>query len=83
MPFLDVAGLLAGYAEYNRVTRTVAAASGAILIEGEDRIPGDPEHFADSVHFRDPGLALQAERVFEGLRAAPAVRALLEARREN
>ena len=78
MPFLDVPALLAGYAEYNQVTRTVAQATGAIMIEGEDLIPGDPEHFADSVHFRDPGLRLQAERILAGLRAAPAFRSLLD-----
>lgn len=81
MPFLDVGGLLAGYAEYNRVIRAVARATGAILIEGEDSIPGDPRHFADSVHFRDPGLVLQAERVLAGLLAAPAYQDLLARRR--
>jgi hypothetical protein len=83
MPFLDVPGLLAGYAEYNRVIRAVAAARGAILIEGEDSIPGDARHFADSVHFRDPGLCLQAERVLAGLIAAPAYRALLDRTRSG
>ena len=78
MPFLDVPGLMAGYAEYNRVIRAVAKTQGAILIEGENSIPADAEHYADSVHFRDPGLALQAKRVSDGLLAAPAYRALLE-----
>src|SRR6185295_525600 len=77
MPFLDVPGLLAGYGEYNRVLREVARASGAILVEGEDSIPGDATHFADSVHFRDPGLVLQAERVLHGLLAAPAYQELV------
>ncbi len=80
MPFLDVGGLLAGYAEYNRVIRAVARAAGAILIEGEDSIPGDARHFADSVHFRDPGLVKQAERVLAGLLAAPAYRDLVARR---
>jgi hypothetical protein len=81
MPFLDVAGLMAGYAEYNRVIRAVAGATGVLLIEGEDTIPGDSTHFADSVHFRDPGMVLQAERVLRGLLAAPAYQALVERRR--
>jgi hypothetical protein len=81
MPFLDLPGLLAGYAEYNRVIRAVAGATGAILIEGEGSIPGDEEHFADSVHLRDPGLALQAERVLRGLLAAPAYQELVSRRR--
>ncbi|NOT31776.1 MAG: SGNH/GDSL hydrolase family protein [Planctomycetes bacterium] len=80
MPFLDLAGLLAGYAEYNRVIRAVAGATGAILVEGEDSIPGDATHFADSVHFRDPGLVLQARRVLHGLLAAPAYQELVARR---
>lgn len=81
MPFLTPEALLAGYTEYNRVIREVARATGAILVEGEDRIPADGTHFADSVHLRDPGLAVQSERVLEGLLAAPAYRALVERRR--
>jgi len=81
MPFLDVPSLMADYAEYNRVIRRVAAAQAVILIEGEDAIPGDEEHFADSVHLRDPGLRLQAERVLRGLLAARSYRELLEQRR--
>lgn len=69
MPFFDVPDLLAGYAEANRILRAVAAETGALLVEGEETIPGDEEHFADTVHFRDPGLALQAERVSLELQA--------------
>ena len=77
MPFFDAADLLAGYAEANRIVRAVAAETGALLIGGEETIPGDAEHFADTVHLRDPGLALQARRVVDGLLAAPEVRARL------
>jgi len=77
MPFFDVPDLLAGYAEANRLIRAVAAETGALLIEGEETIPGDAEHFADTVHLRDPGLALQARRVLAGLLASPEVRAQL------
>lgn len=81
MPFLDPASLLDGYEEYNRVIRTVAQSTGAILIEGEGVIPGDALHFADSVHFLDPGSKLQAERILRGLLAAPAFQGLLDRRR--
>jgi len=81
MPFLTTAGLLAGYAEYNRVIRAVAAGTGVVLVEGEQEIPGDAEHFADSVHFRDPGNVLQAERVLSGLLSSEAYHALLARRR--
>ena len=81
MPFLDVPSLLAGYEAYNRVIREVARAHDAILVEGELSIPGDTEHFADSVHFRDPGLVLQARRILDGLLAAPEYRTLLDQKR--
>jgi GDSL-like lipase/acylhydrolase family protein len=81
MPFLTPAGLLAGYGEYNRVIRAVAAGTGVVLVEGEQEIPGDAEHFADSVHFRDPGNALQARRVLAGLLGSSAYQALLARRR--
>lgn len=81
MPFLTPAGLLAGYSEYNRVIRAVAERTGVVLVEGEAAIPGDPEHFADSVHFRDPGNALQARRVLQGLLGARSYGELLERRR--
>jgi hypothetical protein len=81
VPFLSVEDLLAGYAEYNRVIRVVAADTGALLIEGEHTIPGDARHFADTVHFLDPGLLLQAERVLAGLLAAPEYQALLARKR--
>ena len=67
MPFLSIDDLLAGFAEINRVIREVAAATGAILVEGEDSIPGDGMHFNDSVHLLDPGLELQARRILEAL----------------
>jgi len=81
MPFMDVERLFAGYEEYNRVVREVAHETGAILVEDELSIPGDGRHFSDSVHFLDPGSRQQAERVLAGLRAAPAWRAWIEARR--
>ena len=80
-PFLEVETLLACFEQFNRVIREVARDSGAILVEGEYTIPGDDEHFADSVHFRDPGFRLQAARVLAALLQAPEYRALLEAKR--
>jgi len=49
----------------------VAREQGCILVEGEDGIPGDPAHFADSVHFTDEGCRLQAQRVLEVLLVSP------------
>jgi lysophospholipase L1-like esterase len=59
--------LLVAFEEYNRVIRAVAQQTGALLVEGEDSIPADDRHFADSVHFRDAGAAAMARRVNEAL----------------
>lgn len=72
MPYMSVDGLLVGFDAYNRAIRDVARETGAILIDGEDAIPGDDEHFNDSVHFKDPGSVLMARRVTVALTSASA-----------
>jgi lysophospholipase L1-like esterase len=67
MPYMSVEGLLDGFDEYNRVIRDVALRRGAILVAGEDEIPGDSAHFADSVHFTDAGSRRMATRVARAL----------------
>ncbi len=67
MPFMSIDGLVAGYRRYNDIIRQAAAREGALLIEGEERIPGDAAHFVDSVHFSDAGSLAMAERVFAAL----------------
>ena len=69
-------GLLAGFDEYNRIIREVAAASGALLIDVADAIPADAVHYNDSVHLKDEGCRAMAERVVRELEHAPAFRAL-------
>jgi lysophospholipase L1-like esterase len=81
MPYLDPASTLAGYEEYNRRIVEVAEATGALLVDERFSIPGDAEHFGDSVHFTDAGLKLQAARVERALEASAAFQALLEAKR--
>ncbi len=71
MPYMSVDGVLDGFDALNRVIREVAAAEGCVLVDGEHAIPGDAEHFADSVHFTDSGCRAQAERVLAALLAAP------------
>jgi len=77
MPYMTPDGLLAAFEEYNRAIREVAAATGALLIEAADAIPGDSFHFNDSVHLKDAGCRALAERVVEALQRAPAFRALV------
>lgn len=80
MPFMSLDGLLDAYQRYNEVIRQVAARTGALLIDGENDIPGDATHFADSVHFSDQGSAAMARRVAKALANDPGFRALVTAR---
>lgn len=77
MPYMSLDGLVDGYEEYNRVIRVVAKEAGAVLIEGEYRIPADSVHYNDSVHFRDAGSRLMAGRVSEALLNSPGFMRLL------
>lgn len=72
MPFLTPDSILEGVTAYNAAIRRVAAATGAVLVAGADRIPADAEHFNDSVHLLDAGCRIQAERVTEALLASEA-----------
>ncbi len=80
MPYMDVDRLLDGFAAYNRAIVDVARETGAVLIGEENSIPGDDEHFRDSVHFTDQGCAKQAERVLRALRADPTFQTFVASR---
>lgn len=80
-PYMSVAGLLDGWDAYNRAIAAAAHETGAILIGGEDSIPGDDAHFADSVHFKDAGSVLMAERIADALIASPEFNRLVASRR--
>jgi len=79
MPFLTPDDLLDAFEEYDRVIREVTAHHDVTLVELEDAIPPDSRHFNDSVHLKDPGLALLAERMLRGLEGTPAFQELLRA----
>ena len=68
MPFMSPQGLISAYQQYNKVIIEVAQATGALLIGGADDIPGNPQHFADTVHFTDLGSRAMAARVSGALR---------------
>jgi lysophospholipase L1-like esterase len=70
MPYMSTSGLLDAYEEYNRVIRDVAKETGAILIDNELVIPGDDEHFRDSIHLSDQGSRMMAQRVVDSLAAS-------------
>jgi len=76
MPYMTPELLLDGFDEYNRVMREVASEKGALLLDVAFAVPGDKEHFNDSVHFKDEGCAVFAQAVVAGLRASPRWREL-------
>ncbi len=71
MPYMTLDQLLTGFEEYNRVIRETARETGALLIEGEDRIPPDARHFTDSIHFSEAGSRVMADRISSALLASP------------
>ncbi len=83
MPFMSIDDLLAGYARHNEIVRQLAPAQGALLIEAENAIPGDPAYFVDTVHFTDKGSRAMAEIVAAALAADPATARLIESRRQR
>jgi lysophospholipase L1-like esterase len=81
MPHMTIEGLLDGYEEYNRVIRQIAMKTGALLVDGERRIPPDDIHYSDSVHFKDPGSVLMAERVSGALLRSSSFASIVERKR--
>ncbi|MFI5402450.1 MAG: SGNH/GDSL hydrolase family protein [Planctomycetota bacterium] len=77
MPWMNIDGFLSAQRAYNKAIREAAAATGVALVEGEDEIPGDPVHFADSVHLTDAGCRAMAERVSKRILALPEFQALV------
>lgn len=77
MPFLHPESIIAAYERYNDIVREVARQTGSLLIEGENDIPGDPVHFADTVHFTDAGSRAMAARISSALMADTRLKALL------
>ena len=82
MPFMSLDGLLVGYARYNEVIVDAARAEHALLIDGDDLIPGDPIHFVDTVHFTDQGSLAMAKRVLDALIADQGIRDLIQRKRD-
>ncbi|MCD6680907.1 MAG: SGNH/GDSL hydrolase family protein [Burkholderiaceae bacterium] len=62
-PGVSFDGLIDSFARYNEIIREVATEKKVILVGDEDAVPGDSDHFVDSVHFTDAGSRAQAARV--------------------
>jgi lysophospholipase L1-like esterase len=67
MPYMSPDGILATFEAYNASIRAVAAETGALLLDGEYEVPGDDEHFVDTVHLTDRGCEVMAERIVRRL----------------
>ena len=80
MPYMSIDGLIKAFDAYNTAIREVAAASGSLLIDGEDLVPADDVHFSDSVHFTDTGSKVMAQRVLRGLQRSAAFESLVRLR---
>jgi lysophospholipase L1-like esterase len=80
MPYMSPDGLIDAYTTYNNEIRQVARERGALLISGEDTIPGDGEHFVDSIHFTDKGSMAMADRVIAALVASDSFHDLVKAK---
>lgn len=78
MPYLRPEDILAGYEAYNQVIAEVAQATGALLIDAAAAIPGDSEHFYDSVHLTDAGCQALAKYLVQQLEAFPEVMQLVK-----
>ncbi len=78
MPYMTINDLITGFSHYNQVIRDVASARQALLVGGEDTIPADAGHYADSVHFTGAGSVAMAHRVAVALISSPALQALVE-----
>jgi len=67
MPYISTHDYSASFKRYNQIIKEVAEKKGALLVENENSIPGDLQHFNDSVHFTDLGSQLQADRIVSAL----------------
>lgn len=81
MPFMTPQSLMDAFGQYNQIIADVARETGAILIDGETVIPADDEHFNDSVHFKDAGSRIMAQRVREALRRNADFEQLVDSKR--
>jgi lysophospholipase L1-like esterase len=77
LPFVTPQLVIESYERYNDIARQVARETGALLIERENDIPGDPSHFTDTVHFTDLGSRAMAQRIAGSLASSEKLQALL------
>jgi lysophospholipase L1-like esterase len=62
MPWMTIDALLEGIDRYNDAIVAFARAHGLVVAADRDAVPADAEHFADCMHFHDPGCTVMARR---------------------
>lgn len=77
MPTMTPELLIRAFEKYNDIIRQLADKTQILLISGEMDIPGDSKYFNDTVHFKDPGSVLMAQRVSRTLSQSPLFERLL------
>lgn len=77
MPYMSIEGLLETFTAYNNVIRELAEAHDLILIEPSEFVPGDGDHFNDSIHFKTAGSRKMGEGVAAALLASPEFQAFV------
>src|SRR4029077_14930146 len=80
LPYMSIQNILKAHESYNETIREVSDETGTFLVAGEDSIPGDPEHFVDTVHFTDEGSRMMGERVARSLIESPIMDQLVRSR---
>jgi lysophospholipase L1-like esterase len=83
MPYMSINGLIEAYASYNQVVRQVAEETGSLIITDENSIPGDAQHFVDSIHFTDKGSRFMSERVAHALLESAALQEIFSVKSAN
>jgi hypothetical protein len=78
MPYVTIDDLLDLRDEYNRVIRRVGAELGVPVIGAHLDVPGDPEHFKDSLHYTPAGSALAGRAIGTALLDLDEIRQLDE-----
>lgn len=80
LPYIAIPDLIAVREAYNIEINRVAEDLDALVVDGDEVIPGDRRHYADALHFTPVGSEAMAERVVERLLASASVRDALNTR---
>src|SRR5690242_2611040 len=78
-PFMSISGLLEARDAYNAAIHRAGHRIGVTVMDDRAHIPGDRQHFSDSIHFTPLGSEKMAERVATALLESQTFRARISA----